>query len=125
MSTQLVRADNTRVLVVLLLAAALAGCNQAPQFDVIITNGIVYDGSGGVRRADIGITGDRIRAIGDLADGHARQVIDASGRAVAPGFINTYSLAGATLLADPLGDSDIRQGVTTELLVDSPAYWTP
>ncbi|MEO8496483.1 MAG: D-aminoacylase, partial [Planctomycetota bacterium] len=88
----------------------------AESFDVIIRGGTVYDGSGGASyRADVGLRGDKIAAIGDLADATARQELDASGLAVAPGFINMLSWATESLLHDPRSQSDIRQGVTLEV----------
>lgn len=88
----------------------------AEEFDVLIRGGTVYDGSGGPgRNVDIGLRGDRIVAIGKLR-GKARQTVDASGLAVAPGFINMLSWATDSLLVDGNSQSDIRQGVTLELL---------
>ena len=100
----------------LLAIAAFAACAQAPEYDTIIRNGTVYDGSGGAGvRADIGISGDTIAAIGDLADANGKTVIDANGMAVAPGFINMLSWATESLIEDPKSQSDIRQGVTLEI----------
>jgi N-acyl-D-amino-acid deacylase len=112
---------NTVILV--LAAAVLAACaalgGGAPgsnAFDVLIVNGIVYDGSGAEgRRADVGIRGDRIVAIGDLASARAGCTIDARGQAVAPGFINVLSWATETLLADGRAMADVKQGVTLEI----------
>jgi N-acyl-D-amino-acid deacylase len=85
-------------------------------YSLIIRGGTVYDGSGGAPfAADVGIVGDRIAAIGDLAGASARQVLDARGLAVAPGFINVLSWATESLLVDPCAESDIRQGVTLEV----------
>ena len=85
-------------------------------YDVVIRNGTVYDGSGraGVR-ADVGIRGDRIAAVGDLKKAHGRTEIDAKGLAVAPGFINMLSWATVPLIQDGRSQSDIRQGVTLEV----------
>lgn len=85
-------------------------------FDLVIRGGTIYDGTGrdGVR-ADIGIRGDRIAAIGDLKDAQAQRVVDATGLAVAPGFINMLSWATTSLLADGRSQGDIRQGVTLEV----------
>ncbi len=87
-----------------------------PRYDLLIKNGKVYDGSGNpAYSADIAINGDRIAAIGaDL--GTANRVIDATGLAVAPGFINMLSWATETLIEDGLSQSDIRQGVTLEVM---------
>jgi N-acyl-D-aspartate/D-glutamate deacylase len=100
------------LLAILLVASPGA---QAP-FDVLITSGTVYDGSGGPpRRADVGIRGDRIATIGDLARASARTVIDAHGLAVAPGFINMLSHSEVSLIQDGRSQGEIRQGVTTEI----------
>jgi N-acyl-D-amino-acid deacylase len=99
------------------LALCIVGCAPAdPDYDVLITNGQVFDGSGapGVRAA-VAIRGDRIAAIGSLADARARVTIDAGGLAVAPGFINMLSWADEPLLVDGRSQSDIRQGVTLEV----------
>jgi N-acyl-D-amino-acid deacylase len=102
--------------------ALLAGCagpvREAPveAFDVLVRNGVVHDGSGGpARRVDIGIRGDRVVAVGDLAAARAAQVIDAGGLAVAPGFINVLSWATESLMEDPRALSDLKQGVTLEI----------
>jgi N-acyl-D-amino-acid deacylase len=69
-------------------------------------------------RADVGIVGDSIVAIGDLGSATADRIIDATGLAVAPGFINMLSQANAALIEDGRGQSDIRQGVTLEVLAE-------
>ena len=99
------------------LAAFLAGCGAQKEYDAIVRGGTVYDGTGapGVV-ADIAIEGDRIAAIGDLDDAKADRVIDASGLAVAPGFINMLSWANESLIEDGRGESDLRQGVTLEIM---------
>ena len=84
--------------------------------DFIIRNGTLYDGSGGAPiTADVAIDGDTIAAIGRIG-GPARQTIDAGGLAVAPGFINMMCWANVSLLHDGRSQSDIRQGVTLEVL---------
>ena len=96
-----------------LLLALLFACS--PGYDVLITDGLVYDGNGGAPYvADIGISGDRIAAIGELGDS-AELTIDADGLAVAPGFINMLSWANESLLIDGRSQGDIRQGVTLEI----------
>ena len=103
------------------------GCAQPTNYDLIIRGGMVLDGGGGeATRADVGITGDRIVAVGDLSAGRAGRVIDASGLVVAPGFIDVQGQSGTTLLADGNGESHLRQGITTEIIGEggSPAYWT-
>ena len=85
-------------------------------FDLMVVNGMVYDGLGGEPyQADIGVDGDRIVAIGDSL-GTAETTIDASGLAVAPGFINMLSWANQSLLEDGRSQGDIRQGVTLEVM---------
>ena len=86
------------------------------QFTVVIANGTVYDGSGAPgRRADVGIRDDRIAAIGDLRTATAVQRVDATGLAVAPGFINMLSWSTESLLVDGRSQGEIRQGVTTQI----------
>jgi N-acyl-D-amino-acid deacylase len=88
---------------------------QAQQYDVIVRGGMVYDGSGSAPvRADVGIRKDRIENIGDLKSAKAKTEIDATGLAVAPGFINLMS-GPETLFADGKSQSDLRQGVTLEV----------
>jgi N-acyl-D-amino-acid deacylase len=88
-----------------------------PDFDVIIEGGTIYDGSGGKPyRADVGIKGDRIVAIGKLPAARGRTVVDARGLAVAPGFINMLSWSTDSLIVDGRSQSEIRQGVTTEIM---------
>jgi N-acyl-D-amino-acid deacylase len=85
-------------------------------FDTIIKNGAIYDGSGGAPfNADVGIKADRIAAVGDLSGKSAGNVIEAKGLAVSPGFINMLSWSTASLIIDGRSQSEIRQGVTTEI----------
>ncbi|MEN6437620.1 MAG: D-aminoacylase [Syntrophobacter sp.] len=117
--TNLLRALLTLIAVVSLPITAIAApalANPA-RFDVLIRNGTLYDGSGAPpRQADVGITGDTITAIGELGQAEARTVIDARGCAVAPGFINMLSWSTVSLLIDGRSQSEIRQGVTTEIM---------
>src|SRR3954453_8019069 len=100
----------------LLLLLAPLRC-WSDQFDVIIKGGVVYDGSGGEgRKADVAIKGDRIAAIGDFKSASAKAVIDAQGLAVAPGFINMLSWSNESLIEDGRSQSEIREGVTTEIM---------
>jgi N-acyl-D-amino-acid deacylase len=104
------------------LALLLCGCATSPgdgaaPFDVLIRGGTVYDGTGGPgRRADVGIRGDRIVAVGALDAARAGRVVDARGLAVAPGFINMLSWSNESLIEDGRSQSEIRQGVTLEVL---------
>ncbi|MCE3284425.1 MAG: aminoacylase [Steroidobacteraceae bacterium] len=120
-----------RVRATLLAACLLASCGcvatpsappgDAPasrdsDYDVIVRHGTVYDGSGAPgRRADVGIRGDRVVTVGDLESSRATTELDATGRAVAPGFINVLSWANVSLIADGRGMSDLKQGVTLEI----------
>jgi N-acyl-D-amino-acid deacylase len=88
-----------------------------PPFDVIIEGGTVYDGTGAEGRvADIAIRGDRIAGVGDFAKATAKKTVDARGLAVAPGFINMLSWSTESLIQDGRSQSEIRQGVTTEIM---------
>jgi N-acyl-D-amino-acid deacylase len=90
---------------------------EPPNFDVIIKGGTVYDGTGAEpRRADLAIRSDRIAGVGDFKSAKAKTVIDAKGLAVAPGFINMLSWSNESLIQDGRSQSEIRQGVTTEIM---------
>ncbi|MGN6288477.1 MAG: N-acyl-D-amino-acid deacylase family protein [Sphingopyxis terrae] len=100
----------------LLLSASAGARGAAPAYDVVIRGGTLYDGSGAAPVVgDIALKGDRIVAVGTVA-GSGRTEIDAKGMAVAPGFINMLSWATESLIADPRSLSDIRQGVTLEVM---------
>src|SRR5216110_2251283 len=87
------------------------------EFDLLIKGGTVYDGAGGEgRAADVTVRGDRITGIGDFHNVSAKNVIDARGLAVAPGFINMLSWSNESLIQDGHSQSEIRQGVTTEIM---------
>ena len=91
--------------------------NSAQVFDVLIKGGTVYDGSGAEGRvADVAIRGDRIAGVGNFENSQAKRVIDAHGLAVAPGFINMLSWSTESLIVDGRSQSEIRQGVTTEVM---------
>lgn len=105
-----------RTLPVLLMVAAI-NMAFAAEYDVLIRNGTVYDGTGAPPyMADVAITGDRVSAIGDFAQNSADLEIDASGFAVAPGFFNMLSHAHLSLIEDGRAMSDVLQGVTFEVL---------
>ncbi len=102
------------------IGLTLGGLSAAETFDVVIRGGTVYDGTGAPPiRADVGVQGDRIAAIGDLSQADAKSVINATNLAVAPGFVNMLSHAPVTLLVDPRGMSDTLQGVTLEVFGES------
>lgn len=100
-------------------------CLQKPrqQYDIIIRNGTIYDGSGNTPFiGDIAIQADTIAAIGKLSDATGKKEINATGLAVAPGFINMLSWADQNLLKDGRSMSDIKQGVTLEVFGEG---WSP
>jgi N-acyl-D-amino-acid deacylase len=91
--------------------------SSGQSFDVLIKGGTLYDGTGSApRRADVGIKGDRIVAVGNLASAKAETVVDASGLAVAPGFINMLSHSENSFLIDGRSMGELLQGVTTQIL---------
>ncbi len=102
------------LLVVILIV--VAACEREPAYDVVIRGGTVYDGSGAEAViADVAISGDSIAAIGSPLGGRGRVELDATGLALAPGFINMLSWATESLIEDGRSQSDIRQGVTLEV----------
>ncbi|MBS1787293.1 MAG: D-aminoacylase [Acidobacteria bacterium] len=104
------------ILLFALLSSSGIGAQQNGNFDVLIKNGTVYDGTGGKpRRADVLIRGDKIVAVGDFNNASAKTVIDARGLAVAPGFINMLSHSYNSLLTDSRSLGELRQGVTTQI----------
>lgn len=100
------------------IAWAIVACApETPDYDVIIRGGTVYDGLGGEPMVgDVAVSGDRIAALGDLGTATAIEVIDASGMAVSPGFINMLSWATESLIEDGRAMSDVKQGVTLEVM---------
>jgi N-acyl-D-amino-acid deacylase len=98
------------------LPKACAQTREQPQYDMVILNGHIIDGTGNPwYGADLAISGDRIAAIGYLHDAHARRVIDAKGRIVAPGFIDMLGQSEVFLLVDNRSLSKLSQGITTEI----------
>src|SRR5712691_5951699 len=110
-----------RISLVFLLT--LAGMTALPsvsskrsEYDLIIKNGRVIDGSGRPAfKADVAIKDDRIARIGNLGGASAKRVIDARGQVVAPGFIDMLGQSESFLLIDPRGMSKVMMGVTTEI----------
>jgi dihydroorotase/N-acyl-D-amino-acid deacylase len=102
-------------------ATAVGGDAEPPgptsdAFDLVIAGGRVVDGTGAPwYRADVGIRGDRIAAVGDLAGAPAARRVDARGNFVAPGFIDLLGQSEHALLVDPTAESKIRQGITSEI----------
>ena len=106
-----------KTLLRLLVLLVLTGCGYNNKYDVIIRNGVLYDGSGSASyRGDLAINADTIAALGSLKHAHGKLVIDAKNMAIAPGFINMLSWADKSLIEDGLSQSDIRQGVTLEVM---------
>src|SRR5437762_5538855 len=90
---------------------------MAANYDLLIRNGTIYDGSGRAPVVgDVAINGDSIAAVGKLTDARGKAEIDARGMAVAPGFINMLSWANESLIQDGRSQGDIRQGVTLEVM---------
>jgi N-acyl-D-amino-acid deacylase len=111
--------------------AALFATSAAPPpnaYSVLIRGGTIYDGSGNTPYVgDVAIKGDKIVYVGPHAPGHAARVVNATGKAVSPGFINMLSWANESLIADGRGLSDTVQGVTLEVMGegDSMGPWNP
>ncbi|MDA7839781.1 D-aminoacylase [Luminiphilus sp.] len=105
------------ILVIVGLAVCSACSTKTPDhFDTLIQDGTLYDGSGNTPYVgDLGITGDRIVALGNLDNATADKVINAKGKAVSPGFINMIGWGVTSLITDGRGLSDITQGITLEV----------
>jgi N-acyl-D-amino-acid deacylase len=108
-----------RSIAIALASAAFVLTSAAPapaSYSVLIRGGTIYDGSGGAPYVgDVALKGDKIAYVGPHAPGSAERTIDATGKAVSPGFINMLSWAVESLIADGRGLSDIDQGVTLEV----------
>ncbi len=100
-----------------LLLPLLVSCDHEPDYDILVRGGTIYDGSGQAGYAgDVAIRGDRIAYVGPKASGRAMREINAAGLAVAPGFINMLSWSNESLMIDGRGQSELRQGVTLEVM---------
>ena len=100
-----------------LAAAASLGAAKPAAYDYVIRGGEILDGSGGKTvRGDVAVKGDRIAYVGPHAPGRGRREIDARGKAIAPGFINMLSHSEDSFIADGRGQSELRQGVTLEVM---------
>src|SRR5688500_3159647 len=101
----------------LALLPLLGSCDREPEYDLLLRGGTVYDGTGNAGFAgEVAIQGDRIAYVGPKAPGRARRDIDATGQAVAPGFINMLSWSTESLLVDGRGQGELRQGVTLQVM---------
>jgi len=97
--------------------------SDAPVYDLVIAGGTIYDGSGSAPiMGDVAIVGDRIAAVGDIPKGVSHNYIDATGKAVSPGFINMLSWAPVSLMDDGRGMSDTKQGITLEVFGEGWTY---
>src|SRR5581483_8228822 len=104
-----------RIFPLILIAPALLYCAPQPNFDVVLRNGLVCDGTGSpCTRGGVAIKGDAIAKTGDVSADHGRVDIDVHGQVIAPGFINLMS-GPEGLFADGRGLSDVMQGVTLEV----------
>ncbi len=124
LATLCLRAFVAKFFPVIFLLSFLSSCAQEKkQYDIIIRNGTVYDGSGKKpHQADVAINADTIALIGDLSKVIGKEEINAKGLAVSPGFINMLSWADGSLLKDGRSMSDIKQGVTLEVFGEG---WSP
>jgi len=101
----------------IVLFGLLSACAPPPSHDLILRGGTIYDGSGGEPFVgDVAIDGDTIAGLGDLGNAVATKEIDVSSLAVAPGFVNMMSWANESLIEDGRSQSNIRQGVTLEVM---------
>jgi len=109
--------NRSSIYILLFLVGIILSCSSPATYDVLIKNGYVLDGSGSKGfMGDVGINADTIAAMGDLSDAKGNMEIDATGLTVAPGFINMLSWANVSLIEDGRSQSDIRQGVTLEVM---------
>jgi N-acyl-D-amino-acid deacylase len=92
----------------------LRGCTKGKEFDLLITGGTIYDGTGGPPfRADIGVSDGSVRSVGRIRASQAATIIKAEGMAISPGFIDVHDHTAESLLVNPRAESAVRQGVTT------------
>jgi len=92
----------------------LRGCASKKDFDLVVKDGLIFDGTGkNAYKADIGIKGDSIQAVGKISSSRGKSVINAKNMAVCPGFIDVHNHTDVGLLVNPKAESMIRQGATT------------
>ncbi len=108
---------------ILILQICGFACTPSAEYDIVLRNGMIYDGSGSIPfSGDVAISADTIAAVGSLDQVKGKQEIDVGGLAVAPGFINMLSWATESLIEDGRSQSDIRQGVTLEVFGEGWSY---
>ena len=106
----------TSALRILLVSFIIYSCQNAPTYDTVITNAVIYDGSGNPPfQGSVAISGDTIAAIG-TGSYVGNTVIDAGGQAVSPGFVNMLSWSTESLIIDGRSMGEIKQGVTLEVM---------
>jgi len=106
-----------RFVLPIFLVLIFFGCQTEPTYDIVLQNGLIYDGEGGKPQlGDIGINADTIAVISEPNTLNGTELIPLDTMAVAPGFINMLSWANVALLEDGRSQSDIRQGVTLEVM---------
>lgn len=106
------------MLLAVLPASVPLPAQPRPSYDLLLTNGIIVDGTGAPRtRGDVAIRGDRIVRIapGPIPRDSASRVIDVGGMVIAPGFIDIHAHAGTAIATDPLAENFLRQGITTTI----------
>ena len=105
-----------RFLCIIALLALNFSCQTSPKYDLVIRNATLYDGSGDAPiQGDIAISGDTIAAMGEILE-KGKTEVDAKGMAVSPGFVNMLSWGTESLLVDGRGLSDLKQGITLEVM---------
>jgi N-acyl-D-amino-acid deacylase len=117
MTSTTIRRISRAWLLLLSIGFAARGWAAAPEFDLVIQGGRIFDGTGGPSYlGDVGIRGERIIYVGPPRPTTAKRTIDAHGQAVSPGFINMLSQAQESMIADGREESDLFQGVTLEVM---------
>ena len=95
-------------------------------FDILIKNGIIIDGTGNPSfNSDVGLIGDKIEIIDKIGDAPAKKIINAENKIVAPGFIDVHTISDVMLLAEPIHEAKLRQGITTEVLGNDGLSYAP
>src|ERR1700749_4316922 len=104
------------ILILLCVTVAVLPAQTVPNFDIVITNGHIIDGTGSPwYSGDLGIRNGKIAAIGNLSAAPRKRTVDAAGKVVAPGFIDMLGQSELTILVDPRLPSKIFQGITSEI----------